>query len=68
MTESELKQIAIEIFGEKATIEPGCEYREYAIYTNVWFIDMPSLDKLRAKLEVRNVAVSGYTLEIRVKI
>ena len=68
MTESELNRIAIELFGVNAHVEPTCEIGEYAIYTNVWLIDMPSLDKLRAKFEVLNVAVSGYTLEIRVKI
>lgn len=68
MTPSELRQIADEIFDINPTIDAMCEPGEYDIYTNVWFIDMDALDRLRSKIQVLNVWASEYKLNIRVKI
>lgn len=68
MTPSELLQIANEIFDTNPTIDAMCEPGEYDIYTNVWFIDMDALDRLRSKVQVLNVWASEYKLNIRVKI
>ena len=68
MTPSELLQIANEIFDTNPTIDEMCEPGEYDIYTNIWFIDMETLDRLRSKVQVLNVWASEYKLNIRVKI